>query len=63
MADDSRRMIVTNRLLSNRLYPMPVVQRWSDGFGLNYGILHLMILAATELDLGIVSLLLDDIFK
>jgi hypothetical protein len=33
MAYDSRRMIAANRLSSNRLYPMPVVQRWVNGFG------------------------------
>jgi hypothetical protein len=42
---------------------MPVVQIWFDGFGWNYGILHLMISDATELNLGIVSLLLGDNFK
>jgi hypothetical protein len=37
---------------------MPVVQRWFDGIGSNYGIPHLMISAATELNLGLISLLL-----
>jgi hypothetical protein len=63
MACDSRQMIAADRPSSNRLYPMPVVQRWFDGFGWNYGILHLIISAATELNLGIVSLLLGDNFK
>jgi hypothetical protein len=63
MAYDSRRMTAADRPSSNRLYPMSVVQRWFDGLGWNYGILHLIISALTELNLGIVSLLLGEIFK
>jgi hypothetical protein len=63
MVYDSRRMIAADNPSSNRLYPMPVAQRWFDDIGWNYGIFHLMISAVTELNLGIVSLLLGDNFK
>jgi hypothetical protein len=33
MANDSRRVDAAKRLSSNRLYPMPVVQRWVNGVG------------------------------
>jgi hypothetical protein len=56
-------MIAADRPSSNHMYNMPVVQRWFDGIGWNYGIPHLIISAATELNLGIVSLLLGGDFK
>jgi hypothetical protein len=63
MAYDSRQMIAADRPSSNLLCPIPVVQRWFGGLGWNYGILHLIISALTELNLGIVSLLLGEHFK
>jgi hypothetical protein len=56
-------MIAADNPSSNRLYHMPAAQQWFDGIGWNYGILHLIISAVTELNLGIVSLLLGDNFK
>jgi hypothetical protein len=49
MAYDSRRIIAMDRPSSNRLYPIPVVQRWFDGIGWNYGIPYLIVLAATDI--------------
>jgi hypothetical protein len=57
-------MVITADPRSSRsLDHVPVVQRWFDGIGYNYDIPHLMISAATELYLGLFSVLMDGKFK
>jgi hypothetical protein len=62
-ANDCGLVITADPHSSRSLDPVPVVQRWSDVIACNYGIPHLMISAATELYLGLLSVLMDGRFK
>jgi hypothetical protein len=63
VAYDSGLVITGDNYSSRSLDPVPVVQRWFDGIGCNYGIPHLMISAVTKLYLGLLSVLMDGKFR
>jgi hypothetical protein len=60
---DSGLVITADPPLSRSLDHMSVVHRWFDGIGCNYGVPRLMISAATELYLGLFSVLIDGKFR
>jgi hypothetical protein len=63
VANDSGLVITAGPRSSRSLDPVPVVQRWFDGIGCNYGIPHLMISAAAKLYLGLFYVLMDGKFR